>query len=72
MRKRYVKKEEGEEIQLSKNKNMLYIKVYSLNVLRTLAVLNKEFKQIEDGLFLKTLSRFLLQCVPISIDLLRP
>lgn len=72
MRKRYVKKEEGEEIQLSKDKNMLYIKVYSLNVLRTLAVLNKEFKQIEDGLFLKTLSRFLLQCVPISIDLLRP
>lgn len=72
MRKRYVKKEEGEEIQLSKDKNMLYIKVYSLNVLRTLAVLNKEFKQIEDGLFLKTLSRFLLQCSPISIDLLRP
>lgn len=38
--------------------------------LRSLAILNKEFEQIEDGLFLKTLNRILLQWASITIDLL--
>lgn len=37
--------------------------------METIAVLNKKFIQREDALFLKTLSRLLLQWISITIDL---